>query len=356
MEASYLPVSAPLSVMTRREFLRTGARAALALATWRLAGPLLAEQAPVPPSLVGLARSDHLYLPGPVYAPPGVYPEGKLDWNVLDFLVKGSAEAAGVASPWRLFDPTDRVALMIDAAPPPLPLIMVEAVLEQLVQAGLSPARLFIFSAKESDLFAAGFALGAESGSGVRVYGADAVGYRGGVSRMVLDQCDKLVSMGRLRLSPELGMTGALYNCLNAVDAPTRFGVLAQPDSLGSVAARRVLANKLVLHLLDCTQPHYAREQPTEGGGTDSGGMPPARPRWDYRGMLCSRDPVALDQTARQILEAKRAAVKGEPWPLDPCPTYIEAAARVWKVGQADPAQIVVKLVGDRTDQMIGAE
>lgn len=356
MEFRFLPVCAPLSVMTRREFLRAGAWGAAALAAWRFAGPLLAQQPPVPQSRVGLARSDHLYLPGPVYAPPGVYPEGKLDWNVLDFLVRGSAEAAGFPSPWKLFDPTDRVGLMIDAAPPPLPLIMVEAVLEQLVQAGLAPPRLFIFSAKESDLFAAGFALGSESGSGVRVYGADAVGYRGGISRMVLDQCDKLVSLGRLRLSRELGMTGALYNCLNAVDAPTRFGALAQPDTIGAVAARRVLANKLVLHLLDCTQPYYALEPPPEAGGTEGASSPPARPRWDYRGMLCSQDPVALDQTARQILEAKRAAVKGEPWPLEPCPTYIEAAARLWKVGQADPTQIAVKAVGDRTELLIVAE
>jgi hypothetical protein len=342
--------------MTRREFLGAGLWGGLALAGWRWVGPVFAEPPPAPPSLVGLARGDHLYLPGPVYAPPGVYPEGKLDWNVMDFLVKGSAGAAGFPSPWKLFDPTDRVAVMIDAAPPPLPLIMVEAVLEQLVQAGLAPPRLFIFSAKESDLFAAGFSLGAESGSGVRVYGADAVGYRGGYSRMVLDQCDKIISVARLRLNAELGMTGALFNCLNAVDAPTRFGVLARPGDLGSVAAHRVLADKLVLHFLDCTQPNYALEPPAEAGASGSANAPPARPRWEYRGMLCSADPVAVDETGKQILEAKRAAGKGEAWPLEPAPAYLEAAARVWKVGQADPARIIVKAVGDRTDLLIAAE
>jgi len=334
--------------MTRRDFLTAGAHGALALAAWRYAGAALAEDTPPAPAPtpVGLARSDHLYLPGPVIAPPGIYPEGKLDWDVIYYLVRESAAAVGVASPWKLFDPADRVAVMIDVAPQPVALILVEAVLEQLVLAGLAPDRLFLFSAKESELFAAGFSLGAESGSGVRVYGADAVGYRGGYSRLILDKCDKMINLARLRPNLQLGMTGAVYNCLNAVDATTRFGLLAKPDGVGSVAANHLLAGKLVLHLLDCTHLDYARDAP---------GAPPAtpRPRWEYRGMICSRDPVAADVIGCQILEAKRAAVRGAPWPLEPAPTYLEAAARLWKVGQADPAQIAVKAVGDKTDRLI---
>ncbi len=339
--------------MTRREFLSAGAQGVLALAAWPLLGEALAQEAParVP---VGLARSDHLYLPGPVYAPPGVYPEGKLDWQVVDFLVRNSLAAAGFSLPLPLFQPADRVAVMIDAAPPAVALIMVEAFLEQLVAAGVAPERIFIFSAKESELFAAGFSLGADSGSPVRVYGADALGYRGGYSRLLLDQCDKVVNVARLRPNAQLGMTGALFNCLNAVDAPTRFGVLAEPENLGSVLVRYVLAGKLVLHFLDCTHLDYALA-PLSAGGEEASAAP-ARPRWEYRGMLCSQDPVALDVVGARILEAKRAAVRGEPWPLEPPPTYVAAAARRWKLGQCDPDLLAVKLLGDPTDVLIATE
>ncbi len=340
--------------MTRREFLSAGVRGALVLAAWRTAGGVFAQETPPPPPVaVGLARGDHLYLPGPVYAPPGIYPEGKLDWQIVEFLIRGAIGAAGLSLPLKLFDPADRVGVMIDATPPPLPLILVEAVLEQLVAAGVAPQRLFIFSAKESDLFAAGFSLGAESGSGVRVYGADALGYRGGYSRLLLDQCDKVVNVARLRPSAQLGMTGAVFNCLNAVDAPTRFGLLGKPEDIGSVPARLALADKLVLHFLDCTHLDYAVPAPPAEGEPPT--PPPTRPRWEYRGMLCSRDPVAMDEVGKQILEAKRAAVQGEPWPLDPAPTYLEAASRVWKIGQSDPTRLAVKAVGDRNDLLITA-
>jgi hypothetical protein len=71
--------------------------------------------------------------------------------------------------------------------------------------------------------------------------------------------------------------------------------------------------------------------------------------------MLCAHDPVAVDEVGRQILEAKRAQVKGAPWPLNPAPTYLDAAARRYHLGQADPARITVKAVGDRTDLLIPA-
>jgi hypothetical protein len=338
--------------MNRRQFLGAGLQGAAALAVWRWAGlawadgpTALADAPAAGQSVVGLARGDHLYLPGPVLAPPGVYPEGKLDWNVVETIVAGASAAAGVASPWRLFDPADRVGLMVDVADPPLALILVEAVLEQLVDAGLAPNRLFIFSGREADLFAAGFALGSDSGSGVSVFGADEIGYRGDFSRIVLDRCDKLVNLARLRPHAQLGMTGAVFNCLNAVDEPTRFDLLAHPDDVGSVVAKKVLADKLVLHLLDCTTPDWALPAPAAA----------AKLHWEYRGLLCAHDPVALDSVGRQILEAKRAQIKGAPWPLDPAPTYLQTATTRWHVGQSDPANIAVKAVGDRADMLIAA-
>jgi hypothetical protein len=280
-------------------------------------GPLVAEEEDAALAQVGLARSDHLYLPGPVYAPPGVYPEGKIDWEVVSTLVPESARAAGLAVPWDLFAPRDRVAVMIDATPPAVPIILVEAVLTQLVEAGLPTSQLFIFSADERDLYAAGFSL-RDSGPGVRSYGSDSVGFRGGISRLVLDQCDHIVSVSRLRPHPQLGMTGAVANYLNAVEPPWRHRVRENPEEeIVSVAKNVRLRQRMALHLVDCTHLPYALADETEEED----------PRWLYRGLLCSTDPVAVDVVATQLLEAKRQEVRGCPWPLDPAPSYLEAAA-----------------------------
>lgn len=305
------------------------------------------ELPPVPPALIGLARADHLYLPGPVYAPPGVYPEGKIDWEVIHALVRQSAETAGIPSPWKsLFEPTDRVGVMIDTTPPAVPMVTVDAVLEQLVRAGLSPDRLFIFSAEETGLFAAGFSLKSE-GQGVKCYGADRMGYRGGLSRLVLDTCDKIVNLAVLRPSPVFGMTGCLHNYLNAVDHTTRAAIQAQPDTLGSVALNRQLQNRMVLHFLDCTHPFYA---PVGSPDTEV-------PRWEYRGLLCGKDAVAVDVVGQEILEAKRAALNdGQPDPLAPQPTYLRTATEKYRVGESARELIELTAVGDQTEILVHTE
>lgn len=311
------------------------------MAAGHLLVPAWGQELEAEKSRVGLAREDHLYLPGPVYAPPGIYPEGKHDWEVVAALVKNSAQTIGLESPWNLFRPVDRVAVMIDVTSPAVPIILVEAVLDQLVQAGVQPDRLLLFAADERDLFNAGFSLRSE-GPGVRCLGAESVGYRGGLSRIVLDMCDKIINLACLRPHHQVGMTGALFNCLNAVDAPRRFSLLQNPEEIGSVAQSRQMARRLVLHFLDCTHPFYQVPEGSE-----------EKPKWEYRGMLCSRDPVAADVIGQQILEAKRTAVRGEPWPLEPSPDYLKQAAAKYHVGCADPEQIQLETIGDRTDLLL---
>ena len=327
--------------MTRRDFLRTTAlTAAVAWAGRRL---VVAEEAAGagPPVVVGLARSEHLYLPYPILAPAGTYPEGKLDWDVVDALVKQSAAAAGLPSPWDLFEASDRVGVIVDVASPPVPLVLVDAVLDQLVRAGVAPERLIIFAAQETDLFAAGFSLRSDPG-GVRCLGAQALGYRGGLSRIVLDMCDKLVSVAALRPHPRLGLAGALANYLQALDAPWRMRLLETPAELGSLLTRRALAERMVLHFVDCLQPRYAL--PTADD-------PP--PMWEYRGLLCGRQPLALDLVGRQILEAQRAAVRGAPWPLEPPPDYLRVAAERYGALPIDPQAVQVRLAGTATDALL---
>ena len=55
----------------------------------------------------------------------------------------------------------------------------------------------------------------------------------------------------------------------------------------------------------------------------DKGPQPDPRYFWDYKGLIASTDPVAVDTVGLQIIMAKRRALRGEPWPLSPPPLCV---------------------------------
>ena len=70
---------------------------------------------------------------------------------------------------------------------------------------------------------------------------------------------------------------------------------------------------------------------------------------WPYRGILVGTDPVAVDAVCLRIIQAKRNAYKGEPWPVSPPPKSLAVADAKYHLGTSDPATIhLVKLGWDR--------
>lgn len=66
---------------------------------------------------------------------------------------------------------------------------------------------------------------------------------------------------------------------------------------------------------------------------------------WEYRGILVSRDPVAVDSIGVRILQAKRREFFGEDRPLQPPAKHIFLADTRHHLGTSDPAQIeLIKL------------
>ena len=296
------------------------------------------------PTTVGLARTDHVYLPDSIFTLKFAYPEGKIDYEVLELLLQRAVTAFSGQQPndfWtQKFLPNDRVGLMIDVQNPPVPPIVVEAIIRQLVSARVKPENILIFARDERDLFAAGFSL-RQDRPGVKAYGAASLGYRNGVSRILLDMCDKVINVAVLRPHSQLGMTGAVYNHLACVPATVAWQVTAQPHQLGSVAARPLIKQKVGLHFLIALHPFYAL--PTEAQ---------PKPRWEYAGLLLGSDPVAVDTVGLKILTAKRTEEGIQPAEPPIARQYLEAACSEYRLGQADRDKITVVTIGPEADSV----
>ncbi len=287
---------------------------------------------------VALARTDHVFLKG-VFAPAFAYPEGKIDYASLQAVVDGAMQSlTGLKQPadqWAKYvGSQDRVGILVDVQRPPVPIILVECIIDRLVQARVREDAILVLADTERGLFAAGYSLNKDQ-PGVKAYATDSEGFRGGISRLLLDSCDVIINIARLRPHSKFGLTGAIYNHLALVPRARRVALRANPPELPSAAARPVIRRHVKLHLLDALNPAYQVPPP-----------PGTQYRWEYGGLLASEDPVAIDVTGKQILESKRAQVKGELWPLEPPPTYLTTAQTTYRLGQADPAFITVLHTG----------
>ena len=299
------------------------------------------------PAKVGIGRADRLYLPPSVFAPSYLYPHGKIDYKAMQTMVDRAVQAFSEQPAeefWhQLFAPAERVGLMVDVQEPQMPTELVEAIIRQLVKAGLRPENILIFAGDERDLFTAGFSL--RHHRPVKCYGAESAGYRGGISRVVLDMCDVIINIACLRPDAQFGMTGAIFNHLACVPHSQRLHLHSQPQQLASAAARPLIRRRTRLHFLAALHPHYAL--PTSDR---------PEPRWEYTALLVSTDPVAVDTIARSILETKRHQEAMQPWALDPPPDYLQAACNEYHLGQSDPALITVTLSGPQDGSLLAVE
>ena len=294
---------------------------------------------------VALARREKIFFdPNPIST--FMYPEGKLDFRIIEpMLDEAVASLTGVTNPvdsWgAMVKPVDVVGILVDVRDLPVHLTVVDAVVQKLLRAGVQRDNIVIFSGEEYDLFNAGFEI-RRAGPGIRCLGAEREGFRNSTSRVVLDTCTALVEISRLRVDRQLGVSGALADHLSCIPTVDRVRILNAPDEIGAVANRPSIRRKVLLHIVDALQPAYdfrvGRNLP---------------PRWDYRGLFVSHDPVALDALGAQLLAKYRASVKQAPWPLQPDPAYIDKACKVDALGQSDLSKITLIKSGWETDAIL---
>jgi hypothetical protein len=100
------------------------------------------------------------------------------------------------------------------------------------------------------------------------------------------------------------------------------------PKNRPELNALGPIRTKTRLCIVDAIRPLYA------GGPADN-----EEYRWDYRGLIVGTDPVAVSAVGMRILEAKREAALGKPWPMTFARELLACAQKIG-LGNADPDRI----------------
>ena len=123
--------------------------------------------------------------------------------------------------------------------------------------------------------------------------------------------------------------------------------------------------NPRSLHPQSCAELGAAWKAPAIEGKTrlivvdgllpmfDKGPQVVPKYRWPYRGLVVGTDPVAVDTVCLRIIQAKRNAFKGEPWPVSPPPRSIALADTKYHLGTSNPADIRLVKLGWSRDALV---
>lgn len=289
-------------------------------------------------SLVAIARQ------------PGVLqPQNSLKTSAVAHLLDESMRAIGETKQpldsWkRLFGKDDTVGIKINTlggrmlSPHPE---LVEIIAQRLVEAGVSPRRILIWDRMESELQRAGFPPGKFKEKGI-VIGTDheQIGYErepsmsGSIgscfSRIISHVCTALINVGILKDHDLSGTSVAMKNLFGLIHNPNRYHFDVNKDPyLPDLCLHPYVKNKLRLTVCDAFRGQY-----------DGGPAYKSSRTWDFDGILVSRDQVALDAVAAEILAEERKkrnlkSLKEE----NREPLYIQLAEEK-KLGWADMAKI----------------
>ena len=295
---------------SRREFIKTTAAGALILGSSAaaeklgLAGVLdqNAQHAEAAKSKVIVARDMALHGPG-----------GQLDdKRVLDLLDRAIAAYTGRDHPvdaWKRIVPVDKViglkvnglggkGISTHAA-------LVLAICERLQQAGVKPGNIVVWERDARSLEACGLTVSTDP-SRVRCYGNDVGGYEdqpvafGTVSvklaKILTRECEMVINLPILKDHGGAGVTFAMKNM---------YGVVQKPSELHASGCNPAIAD------LNCIPAVRDKVRFTIGDAMSAvyNGGPGFRPEylWQPNALIVGEDRVAVDHTAWQMIERKRA-------------------------------------------------
>lgn len=220
-------------------------------------------------------------------------------------------------------------------------LALVLAVCERLQQAGVKPGNIIVWDRNGRDLEACGLTINTDP-SRVRCYGSDVSGYEEEpvafgaavnvkLAKILTRECDMVIGLPILKDHSMAGVTFAMKNM---------YGVVQHPQELHGGGCNPFVAD------LNCIPAVRQKVRFTIGDATSSvyDGGPGFHPErlWQPNALIVGEDRVAIDHTAWQMLEHKRAEAglptfeaAGRP------PRYIATAAdAAHGLGVNDPARI----------------
>ena len=220
-------------------------------------------------------------------------------------------------------------------------LALVLAIAERLQQAGVKPGEILVWDRNARDLEACGLTISTDPGR-IRCYGSDVAGFEDEpaafgsavnvkLAKILTRECAMVIGLPILKDHSGAGVTFAMKNM---------YGVVQHPQELHAGGCNPYVAD------LNCIPAVRRKVRFTIGDAITSvyDGGPGFHPErlWQPNALIVGEDRVAIDQTAWQIIERKRAdagmktlEAAGRP------PRYIATAADVeHKLGVDDPQRI----------------
>jgi len=155
------------------------------------------------------------------------------------------------------------------------------------------------------------------------------------------NRCTALISMPGLKGHWLTGIGTVIKNYIMYSGRPSKYH---REDSakLGEIWLIPEVKGKTRLVLVDALHPLC-----------DKGPQVDPRYKWLYKGLIAGTDPVAVEAVCLKVLNEKRHALRGEPWPVSPPPLCVEAADKAYGLGTSDMAKIKINPVGWKEDLLV---
>jgi hypothetical protein len=287
-------------VITRRDFLGGTAAAALSLTVlpdWLKAGMVKKEtkSSADQKSLVLVVRDEH------VLDSSGNKVDKKILGGMISQVMTALTGEREMKKAWlKLFSPKDVVGLVPTSLMNPTHNELIEFIKESLVAAGLPEDNIRLAQGRSVDL----------------------------------NSITALISLPGLKAHWLTGIGTVIKNYILYSGAPRNYHY-EDSTKLGEIWHLPQVKGKTRLIIVDALRPVC-----------DRGPQFDPRYRWPYKGLLAGTDPVALDAVGLKIIQTKRDELRGEHWPISPPPISIEAADKIYKLGNSRLENIEINTIG----------
>jgi hypothetical protein len=146
--------------------------------------------------------------------------------------------------------------------------------------------------------------------------------------------CTALIALPALKAHWLTGIGTVLKNYITYSGYPSSYHD-ANNVRLGEIWLMPHVKGKTKIVLVDALRPLC-----------DKGPQPDPRYLWDYKGIIAGTDPVAVEAVCLKIINQKRQALRGEPWPLSPPPLCVAAADEKYGLGTHRWEEIRLEKIG----------
>ena len=190
------------------------------------------------------------------------------------------------------------------------------------------PNNIIIYERKTSELTRSGYRAN-KSDSGVRCFGTDeGGGFHPGedLTRIITDTCTKIINMPSLKtVESEFGGSLFLKNHIGSLPHGKMPLCHGYAEFCTDVCSHPSIKNKTVLAVCDGLRGTYKR------------GVP-----WYWKGIIMSRDQVAAEYAALNVINEKR---KQEKENVLMVPEYVKLAETKYSLGISSPANIDIAAI-----------